>query len=111
VTLNDTTTVLHLGDASSQASDFEPHAEHFAARRAAAAFPPHWFFDSEAGHAIIRTYLNADQVIGVHVPDVARKAAQAWRKRAGGEPFTEPGEKRSLRRPAEPSEARSANED
>lgn len=96
VTLDDATTVIHLGDADTDDASFKRHAEHFAARRANAAFPPYWFFDSEAGKAIIATYLDAEQVIGIHVPSNAIGQGDEWRKRAGGDLFTDPGETRAL---------------
>lgn len=96
VTLDKDTTVLHLGDADTRVADFEKHAAHFASRRAKAAFPPYWFFDSETGKSIVDTYLNADQVIGIHVPAAAIGQGDAWRERAGGDLFTDPGETRKL---------------
>ncbi|HET9034134.1 MAG TPA: MBL fold metallo-hydrolase [Dokdonella sp.] len=96
VTLDKDTTVLHLGDADTRLADFEKHAAHFAARHATAAFPPYWFFDSAAGKSIIDTYLNADQIIGIHVPAAAIGHGDAWRERAGGDLFTDPGESRKL---------------
>ncbi len=96
VTLDGNTTVMHLGDAGPVAADFERHAEHFAARRSKAAFPPYWFLDDESGKAIIETRLNADQVIGIHVPAAASGHGDEWRERAGGDLFTDPGETRAL---------------
>ena len=96
VTLDADTTVIHLGDADTVDADFQQHAEHFAARHAKMAFPPYWFFNSDAGKAIISTYLNADQVIGIHVPAAAIGHGDAWRKRAGGDLFTDPGETRPM---------------
>lgn len=96
VTLDKDTTVLHLGDADSNPADFEKHSAHFAARRAKAAFPPYWFFSAQAGRSIIDTYLNADQVIGIHVPAAAIGHGDQWRERADGDLFTDPGETRRL---------------
>ena len=96
VTLDKDTTVLHLGDADPNPADFEKHAAHFAARRSNAAFPPYWFLSVEAGRSIIDTYLNADQVIGIHVPAAAIGQGDQWRERAGGDLFTDPGETRKL---------------
>jgi L-ascorbate metabolism protein UlaG (beta-lactamase superfamily) len=96
VTLDDDTTVVHLGDAGTVAADFVQHADHFAARRADAAFLPHWFLDDDAGKAILDTHIQADRVIGIHVPAAATGQGDQWRERAGGDLFTDPGETRAL---------------
>ncbi len=96
VTLDKDTTVLHLGDADTNPADFEKHAVHFASRRVKAAFPPYWFLSSDAGQSIIDTYLNADQVIGIHVPAAAIGNGKQWRERSDGDLFTDPGESRQL---------------
>ncbi len=96
VTLDEQTTVIHFGDAGTVAEHFDRHAEHFAKRRASAAFPPYWFYADEAGKAIIEAHFNADQVIGVHVPAAATGHGDAARARFGGDLFTDPGESREL---------------
>ncbi|MCB1590453.1 MAG: MBL fold metallo-hydrolase, partial [Xanthomonadales bacterium] len=96
VTLDGQTTVTHFGDAATVASDFERHADHFAARHSQAAFPPHWFFEDEQGRAIMDRYFNADQIIGIHVPAAAAGHGDALRARLGGDLFTDPGEAREL---------------
>ncbi len=96
VTLDQLTTVTHFGDAGTVKEDFERHAEHFAARRSQAAFPPYWFLESEDGKAIIQTHFNADQVIGVHVPAAATGNGDEARAKVGGDLFTDPGESRKL---------------
>lgn len=97
VTLDQLTTVTHFGDAGTVKEDFERHAEHFAQRRSQAAFPPYWFYGNQVGKAIIETYFNADQVIGVHVPAAATGKGDAARANAGGDLFTDPGETRELK--------------
>ncbi|MEZ5464539.1 MAG: MBL fold metallo-hydrolase [Lysobacteraceae bacterium] len=96
VTLDDDTTVIHFGDASTYKPDFDRHSEHFKAKRADAAFPPYWFFGNEDGEAIMRSHFNADRIIGIHVPAAAVGNGEAWRQRAGGDLFTDPGESREL---------------
>jgi len=100
VTLDDSTTVIHFGDAGPVEADFERHAAHFAKRRAAAAFPPYWFLGDETGKAIIARYFNADQVVGIHVPASATGHGDEARKQLGGDVFTDPGESRQLESPA-----------
>ena len=96
VTLDDETTVVHFGDAGTNKVDFDRHGEHFKAKRANAAFPPYWFYGNEEGEAIMRSHFHADKVIGIHVPAAAMDNGDAWRKQAGGDLFTDPGETRML---------------
>jgi len=97
VTLNERTTVLHLGDADAK-------EEHFAARQADwdervlhAAFPPFWFLLSEQGRRVLDERLRPLEVIGVHVPvTVPPDPAEREGALAGVELFTEPGETREI---------------
>lgn len=95
VTLDGHTTVTHFGDAGTVSEHFDRHAEHFAARRSQAAFPPYWFFD-EQGRAIMQRHFNAERIIGIHVPASAAGHGDAARARVGGDLFTDPGEHREL---------------
>ena len=99
VTLDDDTTVIHFGDAGTNKPDFDRHGEHFKAKRADAAFPPYWFFGNEEGEAIMRNYMDAGRIIGIHVPAAAIGNGDVRRQRAGGDLFTDPGERRELQTP------------
>ena len=96
VTLDDETTVLHLGDAGTVRADFERHRDHFAAKRTDAAFPPYWFMGNDDGEAILSDIISPEQAIGVHVPARAAGNGDEWRATAGGDLFTDPGEKRQI---------------
>jgi len=96
VTLDDDTTVMHLGDAGPVVSNFSRHMEHFSARKTHTAFPPYWFLGDTNGETILRDIIEADQVIGVHVPKRAAGNGDGWRARAGGDLFTDPGESRDI---------------
>lgn len=96
VTLNGSTTVMHLGDADADDAHFAPLDEFLRARRADVAFPPYWFYLSDAGKAVIEKRLNAERTIGVHVPAEAVGKGDEWREQAGGDLFTDPGERRPL---------------
>lgn len=96
VSLADDLTVMHLGDAGTVLSDFEQQATFFAARQTALAFPPYWFLGNADGEVILEQHIRAGQVIGVHVPAMARGEGDAWRDKHGGDLFTDPGEQRSL---------------
>jgi L-ascorbate metabolism protein UlaG (beta-lactamase superfamily) len=96
VTLDDKTTVMHLGDAGTVIEDFERHAGHFAERKTNMAFPPFWFLTNENGRTILQTYINADHVVGVHVPASAAGRGDETRAEIGGDVFTDPGESREI---------------
>ncbi len=96
VTLNDSMTVLHLGDADSDDSLFAPHQAHWDAQPLDAAFPPYWFLGSAAGQSILDQRLKPARTIGIHVPIAAAGSGDAWRTRLGGDLFTDPGEIRGL---------------
>lgn len=61
-------TIMHMGDADPADKWFAPHEAHWQARQTGTAFPPYWFYASQAGHAILSTRLNALSFFGVHVP-------------------------------------------
>ena len=96
VTLDDEITIIHLGDADTAVSNFSRHTEYFAARRHDMSFPPYWFLGSASGKLILSDIIKAGHDVGVHVPSRALGDGEAWRKRLGGDVFTDPGEKRVL---------------
>ena len=96
VTLDDELTVMHLGDAGTIQAHFDRHAEHFAAKKTDAAFPPYWFIGNRDGEKILTNIIDAEQVIGIHVPIRAAGNGDSWRAQAGGDLFTDPGETRSI---------------
>lgn len=104
VTLDDETTVVHLGDAGTVIADFARHADHFASRAHDAAFPPYWFYLNDDGRKILERYIGAHQTIGVHVPSRASGNGDAWRAEAGGDLFTDPGETRDIGGSDQPSD-------
>lgn len=96
VTLDDKTTVMHLGDAGPVDADFERHKEHFDKRHTHGAYAPYWFLTEEAGRSILETYIKADSVTGIHVPASAAGNGDAIREQVGGDVFTDPGETRKI---------------
>ncbi|MEM7004678.1 MAG: MBL fold metallo-hydrolase [Pseudomonadota bacterium] len=71
VTLEDTATVMHLGDADPSAPDFASYTDHWQERATDLALPPYWFFLSPEGETVVSSTLNANSAIGVHVPVIA----------------------------------------
>ena len=98
VTLADGVTVMHLGDADPDDSHYASHAAHWQAKRTDAAYPPYWFFSSEAGRQILNERLNVETATGIHVP--IELPADLFV--SGADFLHEPGETRSIN--AEPEE-------
>jgi L-ascorbate metabolism protein UlaG (beta-lactamase superfamily) len=96
VSLGPDTTVVHLGDADTKVSNFSRHQAHFDKKTTHAAFPPYWFVGDENGELVLSDIIKAKQTIGVHVPKRAAGRGDKWRKKAGGDLFTDPGETRSI---------------
>lgn len=97
VTLDNTTTVLHLGDADPNDVHFARDAAYWARNHVHMAFPPYWFFNSKFGPGILKNRLQPDHSVGVHVP-VAIPADDAQRPEdlRGYDLFTQPGESREI---------------
>lgn len=70
VTLNDSVTVLHMGDADARDAHFANDADLWAARQIDAAFPPYWFFTSDKGGRVLANRIRPAMAVGVHVPQV-----------------------------------------
>jgi len=68
VTLNEDTTVLHMGDADPNDVHFERDARYWERNIPQMAFPPYWFFSSSSGRAILSERIKAKRSVGVHVP-------------------------------------------
>lgn len=98
VTLDDATTVVHLGDADTSEAHFARDGAYWGRRRTNVALPPYWFFLNDEGRRVLNTRLNAARSIGVHVP-AAVPAEPGRREPAlrGHELFTTPGETRNIR--------------
>ncbi len=109
VTLDAQTTVMHLGDADTRRSLFDPLQKALEERPTDAAFVPYWFFLEEEGRAVIR-WIDAGQTIGIHVPEEAVGEGDAWRERHGADLFTDPGEQRTLGRAKAPAGGASEGE-
>ena len=92
VTLNDSVTVMHMGDADPDDSHYSPFQAHWKKRVTNVAFPPYWFFLSDKGNKILQSRLNALEHVGVHVPVIIPGQLRA----SGADYFSKPGEKRAV---------------
>lgn len=99
VTLNDRTTVLHLGDADTKDRHFEPHQEHWEERRLHMAFSPYWFFLSPQALEVLQERLKPLHAVGIHVPvTVPEDPARREEGLREVDLFTRPGETREIPR-------------
>jgi L-ascorbate metabolism protein UlaG (beta-lactamase superfamily) len=97
VTLNETTTVLHMGDADPNDVHFARDAGYWERRHTQMAFPPYWFFSSTHGPGILENRIKADHSVGVHVPvSISRTPSLRPRVLRAYDLFTVPGEKRDI---------------
>lgn len=93
ISLNDTDTVMHLGDADPSDGHFSPHRAFWEAQRTDLAMPPFWFMLSEEGRQILEQRLNSEHAVGVHMDNKLDPAIFEGR----GDFFRVPGETRKLK--------------
>jgi L-ascorbate metabolism protein UlaG (beta-lactamase superfamily) len=99
VTLDERTTVLHLGDADTKDAHFAPHEAHWRQRRLHMAFPPYWYFLSREGLRVLRERLRPMHAVGIHVPvTVPEDPAEREEGLREVDLFTRPGETRDIPR-------------
>ncbi len=97
VTLNETTTVLHMGDADPNDVHFERDAEYWDMRHTHMAFPPYWFFSSSYGPAVLKDRIKPDHSVGVHVPvSISKTRSLRPLELRDYDLFTKPGETREI---------------
>ena len=95
VTLEDTSTVLHLGDADARLVHFEQDQYYWDERHIDLAFPPYWFFLSDDGREVLDDRVRARNSIGIHVPaEFAEDASTIPEELLGEDLFMQPGEGR-----------------
>jgi len=94
ITLNDNSTVLHLGDADPRIVHFAADEDYWEERTIDLAFPPYWFFASGDGIEILETRIDVRHSIGIHVPADFSDTENIPEELLGYEMFTRPGEGR-----------------
>jgi len=105
ITLDDQTTVLHLGDADTKDLHFEKHEEHWEQRLPHMAFPPYWYFLSDEGLRVLKDRLRPAHSVGIHVPvTIPEVAAEREPPLQDVDLFTRPGETREIPHGHEPNE-------
>lgn len=68
VTLHNTTTVMHMGDADPNDDHYLPYKSFWQSKTVNANFPPYWFLYSAEGRDILFDIIRAEKNIGIHVP-------------------------------------------
>lgn len=97
VTLNGETTVLHLGDADTRDVHYARDEDFWEERQPNMAFPPYWYFLSEAGRQVLDERLRPMHAVGIHVPDsVPHGDLERQAELRGVDIFTRPGEDRVI---------------
>ena len=94
ITLDDASTVLHLGDADARMVHFAADEQYWEERTIDLALPPYWFFGSDDGIELLENRLDVRHSIGIHVPAEFSNPANIPRELSGYELFTAPGEGR-----------------
>lgn len=95
VTLEDTSTVVHLGDADPRIVHFEQDESFWEERGIDLALPPYWFFLSTDGREILENRIYARHSIGIHVPaEFAEDRSTIPEELLGDDLFMQPGEGR-----------------
>ncbi|MFT6092912.1 MAG: ribonuclease BN (tRNA processing enzyme) [Pseudohongiellaceae bacterium] len=97
VTLDESATVIHLGDADANDVHFATDPEFWSSNQPDMAFPPYWFYSSQSGLDILSSRIEAQQNVGIHVPtamsiDASARPAQL----RNVDLFTIPGETRTI---------------
>ena len=97
VTLNETTTILHMGDADPNDVHFARDAAYWDKRHTHMAFPPYWFFTTSQGPGILGNRIKPDHSVGVHVPvSIPKNPSLRPQELRDVDLFTEPGESRDI---------------
>lgn len=97
VTLDDATTVIHLGDADANDVHFATDPEFWSSNQPDMAFPPYWFYSSQDGLNILNSRIGAEQSVGIHVPAaMSNDASLRPPELRDVDLFTVPGETRTI---------------
>ena len=100
VTLDETTTVMHLGDADAGRQHYAPHKAHWQEKTTDLALIPVWLMLTNKGRYVLDEYVAADHEIGMHVyKNIADNPEDREPKFEGLDIFTQPGEIRHFDQP------------
>jgi len=97
VTLDDSSTVMHMGDADARIVHFTADEAYWEEKQVDVALPPYWFFGSSDGREILENRINIQHSIGIHVPARFANTENLPAGLARYDIFTRPGEGRRFR--------------
>jgi L-ascorbate metabolism protein UlaG (beta-lactamase superfamily) len=97
VTLDQATSVVHLGDADVDDAHFEKTARYWNQAQPDLSLPPYWFFLSPEGKRIVAERIGATHSIGMHVPaEMPDDPTERREELQDVDLFTQPGETRVI---------------
>ncbi len=97
VTLDNATTVMHLGDADAGREHYAPHTSFWQARSTDLAMVPVWLLLTDKGRYVLDRHVDAEHALGIHVyKRVPDKAEDHPPNFEGLDIFTSPGETRGF---------------
>ena len=97
VTLDDNSTVLHLGDSDPNDDHFAIDADYWEQRAPNLALPPYWFLSTTAGRSILDNRIKPQRSVGIHVPDtISADPIRRPNELRGQDIFVTPGETRNI---------------
>ncbi|MDH3902650.1 MAG: MBL fold metallo-hydrolase [Xanthomonadales bacterium] len=97
ITLNEKTTVLHMGDADPNDVHFARDVAYWDKRHTHIAFPPYWFFTTNQGLGILGNRIKPGHSVGVHVPvSISKDPKGRPQELRNVDLFIEPGEIRDV---------------
>lgn len=94
VTLNNGTTVMHMGDADARTVHFETDEAFWDETTIDLAMPPYWYFLSEDGIEILEDRLDVINAVGIHAPADFSDPSNRPEELLSYDIFTSPGEGR-----------------
>jgi L-ascorbate metabolism protein UlaG (beta-lactamase superfamily) len=96
VTLDESTTVVHLGDADAREEHYLQDASYWSQRSIDVAFPPYWYLQSDEGRKVLEERLKPGHTVGIHVPVEMTDPAKRPLDLRDSDLFVTPGETREI---------------
>jgi L-ascorbate metabolism protein UlaG (beta-lactamase superfamily) len=96
VTLDESTTVVHLGDADARDEHYAHDASYWSQRSIDLALPPYWYLQSEEGRKILEERLKPGHMVGIHVPAKMKDPSMRPLDLKDYDLFVIPGETREI---------------
>jgi len=92
VSIQDSPTIAHLGDATQEKKWYPPLREFF--KPVDIALVPSWFITMDEAKEIADEFLRDAYIIGIHLPAESKGMGEEYREHFKKDMFTDPGERR-----------------